>query len=269
MRLLRVGLLGRLRAIERVELHAIVEHAHRYRVGREVAVIALRIEDLRHQAAVGHGGRIAVAEPSRAGPRKIGLQLGEPVGDPVPVPVVDLLLRLAERALQMLQHAQIVERMDLAGDEVGERAHARACDRLARQERWYRMPFLQPLDDGERLHKAPAIVELEGGQQRLRIHFDVLALTMLALRKVHEHRLVTEALQIERNANAKGCGAAEVRVELHNAGAILTLSSVTPSMPARSSSPGLTGPTPAGGPGEMRVPRSSGECSGGEANCSR
>src|SRR6185436_9350177 len=57
-----VRLLGRLGAVEALELHAGIEHAHCRGIGCEVAIEALGVEDLRHQTAVSHGRRLAVAE---------------------------------------------------------------------------------------------------------------------------------------------------------------------------------------------------------------
>src|ERR1051325_7784954 len=99
--------------------------------------------------------------------------------------------------------------------------------------------------------------ELEGWQQRLGIHLGVFRLAVLSLCEMHEYRLIGDAFEVERNAHAKRRRAAKVRVKLHNAGAIFTLSSLTPSMPAISSSPGFTGPTPAGVPVKMTSPGSS------------
>src|SRR5689334_16289884 len=198
-----------------------------------------------------------MAELAAPASLEIGFQLGKSVRDPVPVPVVDLLLRLPERALQMLQHAQVVQRMDLARDQIGDGTHPRARERFLRNERWRRVLFVQPLDDGERLDEARAVVEFERRQERLRVYLGVPAFAVLPLRQVHEHRLVGDAFKVERDANAKGRGAAKVGVKLHNAGAIFTLSSLTPSMPASSSSPGFTGPTPAGVPVKMMSPGSS------------
>ena len=97
---------------------------------------ALGVEDLRHEHAVGQAGRVAVAEA--AGRRAAGelaldrLQAGL---DPVPVPAVLGLVVDAQLALQVAQHAQVVERMDLAGDVERDRAHAGAAERVGGQER--------------------------------------------------------------------------------------------------------------------------------------
>src|SRR5436189_2399378 len=86
---LGVGLLRRLRAIERFELHAFLEDAHQGRVRLRIAVESLGIEYLRDEAAVGHRRRVTVAKAPAAGKmRETGFHLREPVRDPVAIPGV-------------------------------------------------------------------------------------------------------------------------------------------------------------------------------------
>src|SRR2546423_12655224 len=118
------------------------------------------------------------------------------------------------------------------------------------------MLLVQVLDDGERLRKPFALID-ERGKKCLRIGARVLRLAVLALREMDEYRVVRQAFQVKRDAHTKGRRAPKVRVKLHSAGAIFTLSSPTPSIPARSSSPGFTGPTPAGVPVKITSPGSS------------
>src|SRR5687767_465474 len=156
-----VGLLAGLGAIECLELHALLEYAHRRGIRSKLAVIALRVENLWHETAIGHGRRLAARE---SGARiQFRLQFPETVGDPMPIPGVHLVLVLSERTLQMLQHPQVVERMDLARDELRERAHARLSHRFRRKERRARMLFLEILHDGERLVEPRSVIELERG----------------------------------------------------------------------------------------------------------
>src|SRR5687768_4780334 len=138
--------------------------------------------------------------------------------------------------------------MDLARDQIRQGSDAGAGARVLRQQRRLRMLLVQILDDRERLVEARTVVELERRHQCLRVDLHICGLAVLAFGKVHEHRLVGEAFEIERDAYAERRGAAEIGVQLHKAGSIFTLSSPTPSMPACSSSPGFTGPTPAGVP---------------------
>src|SRR5439155_25008309 len=72
-----VGLLGGLRAVESLELHAVLEHAHRGAISCEVTVVPLGVEDLRHEAAIGHGRCLAMAELPASRTRELAFQLGE------------------------------------------------------------------------------------------------------------------------------------------------------------------------------------------------
>src|SRR3546814_8566031 len=60
---------------------------------------------------------------------------GEPFGDPVPIPVVASLLVGPELVLKPLEHAQIIERVDIARDHQCARQRLRPRDRLAGDER--------------------------------------------------------------------------------------------------------------------------------------
>src|SRR5207302_2020948 len=135
--------------------------------------------------------------------------------------------------------------------------HPGARQRVLRHEARLGIFLVEILDDRERLREARAVVELKSGKQRLRVDFPVWRGPVLARGKVHELRLVLQPLQVQRDAHAERRRAAKVCVELQSAGAILTFSSPTESIPACSSSPGLTGPTPAGVPVKMRSPGSS------------
>ena len=56
-------------------------------------------------------------------------QRRQALADPVRVPGVDLVLRMAELVLQIFEHAQIVERVDVAGDRHRHRDDMRALGR--------------------------------------------------------------------------------------------------------------------------------------------
>ena len=67
------------------------------------------------------------------------------------VPGVDRTLLLVHFALEVTQRSDIVERMDIAGDDVGERANLGPRDRIFRQQRRIGLRLLKIFDDGERL----------------------------------------------------------------------------------------------------------------------
>ena len=98
--------------------------------GEKSIVDAARVGELRHEADVGERRRVAVAEAARRRfAREPRFERLEADVDPVLVPAVLLLFGDAERAGQVMQHAQVVERMDVAGDRERDRAHARAAGR--------------------------------------------------------------------------------------------------------------------------------------------
>ena len=83
---------------EGLERVARLVDAHHRRIGIERAFEALGVEHLRHQADIGHAGRIAVAE--RAGAIAVGqqpFQRDEALGDPVRVPGIARRVVMAER----------------------------------------------------------------------------------------------------------------------------------------------------------------------------
>src|SRR6185437_6943162 len=87
--------------------------AYQRGVRRQVDVEAAGVRELRDDADVGERRRIAVTEATgRAIARKHLLQRVEADVDPVTIPVVLLFPRCADRADQVIQNAQVVERMN-------------------------------------------------------------------------------------------------------------------------------------------------------------
>ncbi len=114
--------------------------------------LALKICGTSTQSA--RPGRVAVAEaPGRGMAGEPALDDLEPGLDPVPVPAVLVVVGDLELALQIAQHAQVVERMDLARDVERERAHAGAAERIGRQQRRLGEGLVEVLDDRERLRQ--------------------------------------------------------------------------------------------------------------------
>ena len=109
---------SRMRRGKGVERHARLENPGYGRIRRQVEPVALGVDHLRHQRDVGQAGLVAVAE--RAGPAVLGeqpLERAEALLDPMVVPGLDGGMVMPQRPLQIAQHAQIVDRMDVAGDD--------------------------------------------------------------------------------------------------------------------------------------------------------
>src|SRR6476659_6332012 len=149
--------------------------ARQRRVGGHVDVEPSRIRDLRHEAYVCERGRVAVAvAPCPAVLRQRLLQRLEANVDPVAIPAVLLLLREAQRADQVVEHAQVVERVYLARDLQRDRANARTLDRVSRQEWRRRMRLVERFDDRERLSQHLTVIERQRRNESLRIEREIV-----------------------------------------------------------------------------------------------
>jgi len=107
--------------------------------------------------------------------------------------------------------------MSQAIDDLRQLAHAGTARGIARHQRHRREALVEVFDDRHRLGQRNAVV-LEGRHQAARIDLAVFLLALLAavLEQVHRHRVVGQALQVQRDPHPVGCRAAEIRVELHS-----------------------------------------------------
>lgn len=129
------------------------------RVRRQVDREPLGRIDLRHQIAVGEGRRVAERKAASVA-RDHDFQRGKARSDPVSDPCVHLRLVETELAAQPLQHAQIVQRMDVAADRRRHRPNDRAAAGVGGQKGRVGMAFLQPFEDGGALGQG-AVADLE------------------------------------------------------------------------------------------------------------
>src|SRR5262245_16792708 len=95
---------------------------------RQVDLVAARIEDLRDEAEIGNRRRIAEAEGPALDHRLDRLQTA--LQNPVAIPSIDLVLRAAERAFEIIEHPQIVERVNVASNRKRHGARFRGEDRI-------------------------------------------------------------------------------------------------------------------------------------------
>src|SRR5216684_2494091 len=237
--LLRVRLLLRPGALEGVELHAAGDDAADRRIGLHVeAWIALRVEHLRHQADIGEARRIAMTELACL--PVVGEAALDPVKaelDPVIEPGLDALLVLSQFVAQVAQHAQIVDRVDVARHGLRQAAHPRPASGMAGQQRRLRLDLVEVLDDGERLDQHLAIVRLQRRHQALRLQRKIVRPALLVLAQMDGRLFGRNALEVERDPHAKGGGGAEIAVELHG-GSVpwLAVDPVSPPRPGRQAS---------------------------------
>src|SRR5439155_3082031 len=147
-----VGLLERLRPVESVYFHALVENAHDGRHRRGLDVEISRSENLTCEADIGKGRRVAVAEPAcLAFLRQVRLQRFERFARPVLQPAVARGLVEVHLALEIAADARHDERVAFAGDDQSEAANTGAAARVARQERWLRMCLFEVFENRHRL----------------------------------------------------------------------------------------------------------------------
>ena len=161
-----------LRGLGRVEgrmLHAGGVDALDGRISRHVDLEARGVEDLRHQAEIGHGRLVAVAVAAGlAVLRDRGLVGVEAGLDPVARPGEGALLRLVVLVAQIGHHAQVLDGMDVGGRDQRQRPHARAADRILGQQRRIGMRLLEIFQDRHRLGQHLARIEHQRGHELLR-----------------------------------------------------------------------------------------------------
>ena len=183
----------------------------------ERAVEAAGIEDLRHQAAIGQRRRIAVAEG--AGGRMSVEQLLDSQQarvHPVAIPGVLLLLGGGKMLAEILQDAQVVDGMDVAGDGLRQRPDPRPVLGRGRQQRRQRMDLVEIFDDRQRLGEGPVPgLQRRHGAERTQRAVGGLVLLAAVTQQMDRHRFIGQALQVERDAHPVGGGTAETGAGQH------------------------------------------------------
>src|SRR5688572_33076444 len=101
--------------------------------------------------------------------------------------------------------------MDLARDELRERLDARASYRLGGNQARRREPRIEVLDDRERLPEDRAVI-VERRDRRLRIQRAKLRYMVCAAGEVHRDRFVSDAFDVQCDADAICGRAAKERV---------------------------------------------------------
>src|SRR5438067_1634416 len=187
------------------------------RVRLHVDLVATRVVHLRHDAQIGERDVAPVhvpPVPARA-PHAL-LQRAEAHPDPLAHPGIHRVLVRLEGGAQVIEHPQVAERVDVAGDGERERAHLRPICGRARQERRVRMRLLEILDDGERLGDGGVALH-DDRDQTFGIDGAKFGRVLGAHRcaQIDQRRLPGDALEAERDAHPIGFGASIVLIELH------------------------------------------------------
>src|SRR5215471_8807676 len=215
-----VGLVLWTRAIEGRERQTGAIDADYFRKPLERYFEALGIVDLRHQADIGQRDLATTGVGTGRDQRFQRFKAGD---YPMMVPGVDRALLLAHGVFQITQRAGIVQRVNIAGNQLGEPAHTGARDRVLWQKWGLRMRFVEIFDDGERLDQNVAALGDQDRYAHLRIDRAELRQFVVAaiLDQMNRRRVVADALQIQRNAHAVGRRGAEKGIKFHRS---LTLS---------------------------------------------
>src|SRR6202158_5846608 len=178
----RVRLLGRLRAVEGVDLHALAENSLDGGYAGRWSIEISGGEDLRRKANIVHRRCIAVAEPARlALVREMSFERFERLQRPVLQPAVARGFVLMHFSLEIGEDTWHDEWMGVACDNHREPANAGAAARVLGQQRRCREGLFQVLDDGERLKERRAAVDDERRDYALRIDGLVVVAMLHAL----------------------------------------------------------------------------------------
>ena len=164
---------------ERVELARVGVGADEGRVGVERHVEAPCIVHLRDQADVGDGRAVTVEKsPARGAAIASSAVKPSPIQCAVPVVLVPSW-SLPELALEIFEHPQIVERVDVAGDGQRHRPHMRRLGRIGRQQQRLGNAGREIHDDRQALRQ-PVPVDLEHRHEPLRVERAILVGLLLA-----------------------------------------------------------------------------------------
>ena len=181
----------------------------------EIAIEAPPVGNLRDQTAIRHARGVTVTVAPGLAVGQHGLQLAQPIFDPVAIPGVLLLFADLEDAVEIFEDTQVVERVNIAGHQQRQGAHPRAIRRPLRQQgRGRRAGFLQILDDRERLRDRIGAVDQRGHQQR-RIDRLIRRALVGPLDQMNERRFIGQPLQVQRDAHPVRGRGTKVGVELH------------------------------------------------------
>src|SRR5262249_42524194 len=130
---------------------------------------------------------------------------------------IDRTLLLAHSVFQISKRRGIVEWVNIAGDQLGERADTGASDRIFRQQRRLRMRFIEGFNDGKRLDQHLVFRSNKKPHAHLRINRSKSRqlIVTAVLDQVNRQRLVADALEIKGDAHAICRGRTEKGIKLH------------------------------------------------------
>src|SRR3954451_23241408 len=196
---------------ERIEFVCIPFRAQQCREVVDRHLEAPRIVELGDEANVGARGRIAEQELAGVSLRH-GFKGAEALADPMGVPTIDLLLRVAELVLQIFEDPKIVEGVDVAGDGHRHCNDVSAFRCRGGNEWWHGISYVEIIDDRHALSQ-PVPVDLEHGHEPLRGKRTILRRLLLVGAQVHLAALIFYSLEVQRDPHAVGGGRSEIIVK--------------------------------------------------------
>ena len=116
---------------------------------------------------------------------------------------------------QVAQDPQIVDWMNIASDNLGERTHPRAIRGIPRQKWRIGVGLIEIFDDCQRLNQSSLTV-LQGRHQALGVDGQIIGLDLVIAPQMDGHGLVVELFQIEGDADAERGRGTKIAVELHH-----------------------------------------------------
>ena len=127
----------------------------------------------------------------------------ESANDPLPQPRGDGGVVVVQCFLEVTRGAGVLQRLDVARDDLRQHPHARAIDSIARNQPVIGKDFIEVFDDGERLREPLAIVD-ERGHTALRIDLAIGGGELIAafVHEVDGMQRVRQRLEIESDAYA-------------------------------------------------------------------
>jgi hypothetical protein len=156
-----------------------------------------------------------VAEP--ASPRILRKQLFERLkasGNPVVVPARNRGLVMAERVGKVAQHPQIIDRMDVAGDNLCERADPSPIGRVLSQQGRLGIGLVEILDDRQRLDQCPVAI-YQRRYQSLGIDGEIIGLGLVVAPQMDRGGFVFEIFEIEGDSDAECGGGPEIPIKFN------------------------------------------------------
>jgi hypothetical protein len=188
----------RMGVLERLERFGGCGRAQDFRKTGHIHAPAVGIVELRHQAAVGHGRRVAVAE--RAVVIQKGLEGCKALADEALHPGFLGSIATTGQLSHMADNAEIADRVDFHGNGIGELAHPVLAVDVFRHQGGTGRGRVQIFDDGQRLRQRLA-VDNQRRQQALRVESEIVVFLMSPGQKVHRPVFGLELQQVERDAH--------------------------------------------------------------------